>query len=75
MFEIGQTVLVITDKGVTYDGTIAGRAKGDDGGPAAYQIAVHGREQLGQWHKACDVFVVEPTEQEDQDSIQSFMKK
>lgn len=75
MFDVGQTVLVVTEKGVAFDGHIMARALGDEGGPPAYQIAVHGREQNAQWHKACDVFTVEPIEQEDPDSIQSFIKK
>jgi hypothetical protein len=76
MFEIGQAVLVITDKGVAYDGYIAARATGDNGGPPAYQITPHGGgSQQSQWHRSGDVFLPEPTAEEDPDSIESFLKK
>jgi hypothetical protein len=77
MFEVGQKVLIITDKGISYDATILARATGDDG-PAAYKVAMHGRgpEQLGQWHKACDVFLPEKTEfSDDQISLDVFLKE
>ena len=69
MFELDQEVVVITDKGIAYEGFILARAKGDDGS-GAYEIGLEGRgfEQSGQWHKACDVFVEERTEMEAQDS-------
>jgi hypothetical protein len=62
MFEVGKKVLVITDKGVTFDATILATAKGD-GGPGAYKVALNDRgpEQLGQWHKAADVFILDQT--------------
>lgn len=75
MFEIGQTVLVITDKGVSYDGMVMARATGDNGGPSAYQIAPKGHEHQGQWHKACDVFVLEQSHEKDADSIENFFRK
>ena len=75
MFDVGQTVLVVTEKGIAFDGLVMARAIGDEGGPPAYQIAVHKREQNAQWHKACDVFTVEETKKEDTDSIESFLKR
>jgi hypothetical protein len=77
MLEIGQKVIVITDKGIAYDATILARAKGDDG-PGAYNVSMQGLdpEQPGQWHKACDVFIPEKTaEQEEQESLDSFIKE
>jgi hypothetical protein len=76
MFDVGQKVTVIADKGITYDGVILARAKGDNG-PAAYKVALDGSglEQLGQWHKACDVFVREKSDDETQDFWESSTKK
>ncbi len=61
MYEVGQEVTVITDKGVAYNGVVMARATGDDG-QKAYKIALEGGglTQLGQWHKAGDVFVMDP---------------
>jgi hypothetical protein len=61
MFDVGQEVTVISDKGVAYDGYVLARATGDDGSKA-YKVVLAGGglEQMGQWHKACDVFVVDP---------------
>jgi len=77
MFDIGQKVVVITEKGIAYEATILARAKGGDGGPGAYQVALldSGPEQHGQWHKASDVFAPEPTEQEKKDSWNDFLKE
>jgi hypothetical protein len=75
MLEIGQAVLVLTEKGVAYNGYIIARAAGDNGGPPAYQIAPHGSGQQSQWHKACEVFVPEEIKKEDPSSIESFLKK
>ena len=60
MFDVGQKVTVISDKGITYDGIIIARAAGDNG-PGAYKVALDGSgpEQMGQWHKAADLFVRE----------------
>jgi hypothetical protein len=60
MFEVGQKVTVITDKGIAYDGVILARATGDNG-PGAYKITLDGAgpEQMAQWHKAGDVFLRE----------------
>jgi hypothetical protein len=76
MFEIGQAVLVITDKGVSYDGYVTARAIGDNGGPPAYQVAsAHGGSQANQWHRASDVFLPEATVVEDPNSIETYFKK
>ena len=75
MLDVGQAVLVITDKGVAYPGYVLARATGDNGGPPAYQIAPHGGGQQSQWHRASEVFVPEVTETEDPDSIENFLKK
>ena len=65
MFEINQTVIVITEKGVAYDGFVMARASGENGS-AAYRIGLEGAgyEQQVQWHKAGDVFVREPVKEE-----------
>ena len=61
MYEVGQEVTVITDKGVAFNGVVMARATGDDG-QKAYRIALEGGglTQLGQWHKPGDVFVIDP---------------
>jgi len=63
MFKVGQEVTIISDKGVGYTGYVLACATGDDG-QKAYKIAVDGAGmgQLGQWHKAADVFVIDPQE-------------
>ena len=60
MFELGQKVTVITDRGTSYDGYILARATSDEG-TRAYKIALHGAgpTQTGQWHKASDIFTPE----------------
>jgi hypothetical protein len=65
MLEINQTVIVITDKGVAYEGYIMARANGENS-TAAYRIGLEGAgfEQQGQWHKSSDVFVPEPISEE-----------
>jgi hypothetical protein len=75
MLDIGQAVLVITDRGVAYPGYVTARALGDNGGAPAYQISPQSGGQQSQWHRASDVFVPEATESEDPDSIDSFLKK
>ena len=64
MLEINQTVIVITEKGVAYEGFVMARATGANG-TAAYRIGLEGAgfEQQGQWHKAGDVFVPEPVKE------------
>jgi len=77
MFELDQKVVVIMDKGLTYDAVIIARAKGDDGGRGAYKVALIGQgdKQPGQWHKATDVFLPEQTEQEKKDSWNEFLNE
>jgi hypothetical protein len=62
MFEVGQEVTVIAGTGTAYDGVILARAT-DDNGAGAYKVALDGSMsgQMGQWHKAGDVFVREKT--------------
>jgi hypothetical protein len=76
-FELGQKVVVITDKGPTYDAVVVARAKGDSGGPGAYKVTLSnlGAGHPGEWHKAADVFLPEPTEQEKKDSWDDFLKE
>ena len=76
MYEIGQKVLVITDKGVAFDATVIATAKGDKG-PGAYKVAQNesGSEHIGQWHKAADVFIQDQTMQEKRDSWNDFLKE
>ncbi|MGA2888638.1 MAG: hypothetical protein ABSE51_11345 [Terracidiphilus sp.] len=68
MFDVGQKVTVIAGNGIAYDGVILARAAGDSG-PGAYKVALDGSgpEQLGQWHKAGDVFVREKSDDATQD--------
>jgi hypothetical protein len=78
MFNVGQEVTVITEKGVAYTGFIMARATSDDG-QKAYKIAIEGvgLSQLGQWHRACDVFVLDPQgppETEVQDYTKSILR-
>ena len=61
MIEVGQEVTVISEKGVAYNGFVMATATSVDG-TKAYKISIDGSglQQLGQWHKACDVFVIDP---------------
>lgn len=61
MIEIGQEVMVLGDKGIAYTGYVIATATSIDG-QKAYKVAVEGDDlqQLGQWHKACDIFVIDP---------------
>jgi len=61
MLDLNQNVIVISDKGITYEGYIMARASGENGA-SAYKIGLEGAGfgQQGQWHKASDVFVPEP---------------
>ena len=65
MLDLNQIVIVINEKGVTYEGYIMQRAAGQDGANA-YKIGLEGAgfQQQGQWHKAADVFVPEPIKEE-----------
>jgi hypothetical protein len=76
MYEIGQKVLVIADKGVAFEATVLATAKGDKG-PGAYKVAQidSGPGQIAQWHKAADVFILDQTMQEKKDSWNDFLKE
>jgi hypothetical protein len=60
VLDLNQSVIVIGEKGVTYEGYVMERASGDNGS-AAYRIGLEGAgfEQQGQWHRSSDVFVPE----------------
>ena len=77
MIEVGQEVTVISEKGVAYTGVVLARATSDDGSKA-YKIAIEGGglQQLGQWHKANDVFVMDADEPKKQEVLQmkSFLR-
>lgn len=66
MLNIGQKVVVITDKGLSYEGVILARAAGD-AQSAAYKVGLEsgGYQQHGQWHKSTDVFVPEAIEEDE----------
>lgn len=68
MFEVGQHVLVIPEKGLPYNATIVARALGDNG-PGAYKVSqhVHCGDSLCQWHKASEVFILEKTTEDTDD--------
>ncbi len=76
MFDVGQKVTVITDKGIAYDGVILARATGD-AGAGAYKVTLEGSgpDQLGQWHKAGDVFIREKGDDEAQDVWKNLEEK
>jgi hypothetical protein len=77
MFEIGQEVTVINEKGVAYSGVIMARATGE-AGQKAYKISIDGGglNQLGQWHKASDVFVIDsPAQSAYEDFPESFLRQ
>jgi hypothetical protein len=77
MFELDQKVVVITDKGLTYDALVVGRAKGDDGGRGAYKVKLIGQaaESAGQWHIATEVFLPEQTAQEKKAAWNEFLNE
>lgn len=62
MYDVGQEVTVINEKGVAYNGFIMARAVSEDGSKA-YKISIDGAglNQLGQWHRASDVFLLDAT--------------
>jgi len=66
MLELGQKVVVISDKGMAYAGFITARATGA-GNAAAYKVAAEGAGlgQTGQWHKEADVFLPEQVKEDD----------
>jgi hypothetical protein len=61
MYELGQEVIVITDKGIAYNGYVLARATASDG-KKAYKVSIHGGgvEQTGNWHKESDIFTIDP---------------
>jgi hypothetical protein len=65
MLDLNQSVIVISEKGIAYEGYIMQRATGEDGA-SAYKIGVEGAgfQQQGQWHKADDVFIPEPLKED-----------
>jgi hypothetical protein len=65
MLELNQSVIVITEKGLVYDGYVMARASGENGA-SAYRVGLEGAGagQPGQWHKSSDVFVPEPVRDE-----------
>ena len=65
MLDLNQTVIVIGEKGVTYEGYVMERASGDNGA-MAYRIGLEraGSTQQGQWHRSCDVYVPEQKKEE-----------
>ena len=77
MLAVGQRVLVISDKGIAYDATIIARATDEDG-RGAYKVAMHGLgpDQLGQWHRATDVFLPElsPEDEEEKGFLDNYLK-
>ncbi len=77
IFELGAKVVVITEKGLSYDALVVARAKSDSTAPGAYKVALIGvgDEKQGQWHKASDVFLPEQTAQEKKDSWNDFLKE
>lgn len=75
MFDIGQAILVITDRGAAYEGHVKARAMGDNGGPPAYLVESKIGGQQDQWHRAAEVFLPEPTKVEDPNSIEAYLKK
>jgi hypothetical protein len=76
MFDVGQKVTVISDKGISYDGVILARAT-DENGQGAYKISLDGSgpEQAGQWHKASDVFVREKDDEDTQISWENLSQR
>jgi len=66
MLDVGKRVIVITDKGLSYEGIILARATGE-GQASAYRVGVDSGdfEQQGQWHKAGDIFVPEESTEEE----------
>lgn len=75
MFDVGQKVTVVTDKGIAYNGVILAKAKGDSGA-GAYKVTLEGAgpDQMAQWHKAGDVFVREKDD-ETQDVWENLPEK
>jgi len=76
MFDIGQEVTVITDKGIAYDGVVLARANSDQG-QGAYKISVSGAglEQMSQWHKSSDVFLREKSDADEDLAWETLIDK
>ncbi len=76
MFNVGQKVMVITEKGIAYDATILARAQSDDG-HTAYKVAMNGLgpEQMGQWHKASEVFLPEHAEEAEEMYFDAYIRR
>ncbi len=76
MFQRGQKVIVVTDKVSAYEATIVAVAM-DDAGNRAYKVALEGSgiEQLGQWHKASDIFIQEDSAEDEQASWDEFVRR
>lgn len=76
MFDVGQQVTVVTEKGIAYDGVILARAKGDNGA-GAYKVTLEGAgpDQMAQWHKSGDVFVREKGDDETQEVWENLQDK
>jgi len=75
MFDVGQAVLVITERGAAYEGHIKARAIGDSGGPPAYFIESNIGGQANQWHRSSEVFLQEDAVVEDPNAIETYLKK
>jgi len=78
MIEVGQEVTVINDKGVAYNGIVTATATSDDG-HKAFKISIDGAglQQLGQWHKASEVFLLDPqpsSKLDEQMQMKSFLR-
>jgi hypothetical protein len=77
MFEVGQKVIVITDKGISYDAIVLATAHSDDG-TNAYKVTMNGlaTEQSGQWHKASEIFVPDKTATDEEAlALENFLKQ
>jgi hypothetical protein len=76
VFQRGQKVIVVTDKVSAYEATIVAVAM-DDAGNRAYKVALEGSgiEQLGQWHKASDIFIQEDSAEDEQASWDEFVRR
>ncbi|MGD0890655.1 MAG: hypothetical protein ABR923_03905 [Terracidiphilus sp.] len=76
MFEVGQKVIVITDKGISYDAVILATAQGDDGSKA-YKVTMNGlaSDQSGQWHKSSEIFIPDKTSTDEEAlALDNFLK-
>jgi len=79
MYEVGEEIIVITDKGVAYNGYILARATGSDG-KKAYKVSIHGGgiEQTGNWHKESDIFTMDSQDSAElptTESLQSIVEE